>query len=90
MCESPHLFAFFDRRVFNFTAGGPTVPGRLGRSDKMTALSALNPSWMAPPQLRANPVRAGFMERTVDWPWSSARWSPGEWAFGLPSAGRLD
>ena len=25
----------------------------------------------------ANPVRRGLVERTIDWPWSSARWYAG-------------
>ena len=31
-----------------------------------------------------NPVRAGFVERAVDWKWSSARWYEGRRTVGVP------
>ncbi len=34
--------------------------------------------------MHLNPVRAGFVERTVQWPWSSARWYVDRKTVGVP------
>ncbi|MBS0209259.1 MAG: transposase [Planctomycetes bacterium] len=34
--------------------------------------------------MHMNPVRAGLVERTVDWPWSSARWYEQQRTVGVP------
>ena len=34
--------------------------------------------------MHRNPVRAGFVERPTDWPWSSARWYADRKPVGLP------
>jgi len=34
--------------------------------------------------MHLNPVRAGLTERTVDWPWSSARWYEKGRSIGVP------
>ena len=34
--------------------------------------------------MHLNPVRAGLVERTIDWPWSSARWYECGKTVGLP------
>ena len=39
--------------------------------------------------LHLNPVRAGLVERAVDWPWSSARWYEQGQSVGVPIT-RLD
>jgi len=34
--------------------------------------------------MHMNPVRAGLVKRTIDWPWSSARWYEERRTVGLP------
>lgn len=34
--------------------------------------------------MHANPIRAGLVERAVDWPWSSARWYLEKRSVGVP------
>jgi len=54
--------------TFRFWQEGPGYDRNLDRAE--TVLAAID-------YIHRNPMRRGLVERSIDWPWSSARWSEG-------------